>query len=267
VRAAVLGSPVGHSLSPVLHRAAYRELGLADWTYDAIEVVEPELAGFLAALGPEWAGLSLTMPLKTTVLPLVDEVSPLGATTGSVNTLLLRDGRRLGDNTDIAGLRLALDRVGHGAGGRAVVLGGGATARSALAALAGRVTEIVAYVREPALASALIGVASALDVPLDVRRWGARVDLAADLVVNTTPRGAADPLAALVPGDPRALVEVVYEPRPTVLTAAWTGAGGRVADGLVMLVGQAVEQVRLMTGAEIDRRALIVSLERSLKIA
>jgi shikimate dehydrogenase len=267
VRAAVLGSPVGHSLSPLLHRAAYRELGLADWTYDAVDVTEPELPGFLAGLGPEWAGLSLTMPLKTAVLPLLDEVSPLAGVTGSVNTVLLRDGRRLGDNTDVAGLCLALDRVGGGRGGRAVVLGGGATARSALAALNDRVNEVVAYVREPARAQALFDVSSALGVRLDVRRWGDGVDLSADLVVNTTPKGAADVIAVDVPPGPSALVEVLYDPRPTALAAAWARAGGRVVDGLVMLVGQAVEQVRLMTAAEFDRAALIGTLERSLKIA
>ena len=264
MRAAVLGSPVGHSLSPLLHRAAYRELGLAGWTYDAIEVTEPEVAGFLAGLGREWAGLSLTMPLKTAVVPLLDEVSAVAATTGSVNTVLLRGGRQVGDNTDVAGMNLALDRLGGGRWGRAVVLGGGATARSALAALTGRVGEVVAYVREPARARALVEASSALGVHLDVRRWGDGVDLAAGLVVNTTPKGAADALAAAVPSRPGALVEVLYDPRPTALAAAWEGRGGRVVDGLVMLVGQAVEQVRLMTAAEFDRAALVAVLESSL---
>src|ERR1700761_861579 len=98
-RAAVLGSPVAHSLSPVLHRAAYAELGLTDWSYDRFETDEAALPGFLEGLGPEWAGLSLTMPLKRAVIPLLDEISDTAASVEAVNTVVLtEDGRRTGDN-------------------------------------------------------------------------------------------------------------------------------------------------------------------------
>src|SRR5882757_4461339 len=101
-RAAVLGSPIAHSLSPVLHRAAYEELGLGDWSYDRFEIDEEALPGFFGKLGPEWAGLSLTMPLKRAVIPLLDEVSETAASVAAVNTVVLHpDGRRGGDNTDI----------------------------------------------------------------------------------------------------------------------------------------------------------------------
>jgi shikimate dehydrogenase len=134
-RAAVLGSPIAHSLSPALHLAGYRELGLADWSYEAIECDEHELPGFLDSLGPEWAGLSLTMPLKRAVLPLLDETERLALAVGAANTVLLRDGKRLGYNTDVPGMVAAMRAAGVTSGRNAVILGSGATASSALAAL------------------------------------------------------------------------------------------------------------------------------------
>src|SRR5690606_38963978 len=103
-RAAVLGSPIAHSLSPVLHRAAHAAMGLRGWSYEAIECAEDGLPGLLAGLGPEWAGLSLTMPLKRVVLPLLDSVSELAVTVGGANTVVLRDGVRHGENTDVYGI-------------------------------------------------------------------------------------------------------------------------------------------------------------------
>ena len=148
-RAAVLGSPIAHSLSPVLHRAAYARLGLAGWSYGRHEVDEAALPGFLDTLGradgPEdrggdWAGLSLTMPLKRVVIPLLDEADPTALAVNAVNTLIFRaDGARYGANTDVAGLAAALRERGVGSVGGAAVLGAGATAGSALAALSGLV--------------------------------------------------------------------------------------------------------------------------------
>ena len=136
-RCAVLGSPIAHSLSPVLHRAAYAELGL-DWTYEAIEVKEDGLEVFLDDLTDEWRGLSLTMPLKRVALDLVDQRSEVAATVGSVNTILLgRDhGRGSGDNTDVPGARAALSEQGLDGARTARIVGGGATAASIAHALA-----------------------------------------------------------------------------------------------------------------------------------
>ncbi|MGE3285325.1 MAG: shikimate dehydrogenase, partial [Pseudonocardia sp.] len=131
-RAAVLGSPIAHSLSPVLHRAAYAELGLDGWSYGMHECDEAGLPGFVDGLGTDWAGLSLTMPLKRVALQVADEISPLAAATGAANTLVLRPGSRFADNTDVAGLVAAL---GRGSGATALVLGAGGTAQAALAAL------------------------------------------------------------------------------------------------------------------------------------
>ena len=134
-RAAVLGHPIAHSLSPALHRAAYEWAGL-NWRYDACDVTEDSLADFVAACGPEWAGLSLTMPLKRAIIPLLDEVSPLAASVDAVNTVVFRDGIALGDNTDIPGMVSAISAVQRSPLSTACILGGGATARSALVAIA-----------------------------------------------------------------------------------------------------------------------------------
>lgn len=260
-RAAVLGSPIGHSLSPVLHREAYDLLGLTGWRYDAVEVDEAGLAGFLAGLGPDWAGLSLTMPLKAAVLPLLDTAAALVEAVGAANTVLLRDGRREGHNTDVPGLTAALAEAGITELSRASVLGGGATARSAVAALSGIAAEVRAYVRGPARAAELRVVAERTGARLDVRPWGDAADGLRDpLVVNTTPPGAADALTAALPDRPAALLEVLYHPWPTPLAAGWRARGGQLVDGVALLVHQAVLQVELMTRCPVDRPLLAARL-------
>ncbi|MFD3678858.1 shikimate dehydrogenase [Streptomyces sp. NPDC058613] len=251
IRAAVLGSPIEHSLSPVLHRAAYRELGLADRTYDRFEVDEAALPGFVAGLGPEWAGLSLTMPLKRAVIPLLDGISDTAASVEAVNTVVLtEDGRRLGDNTDIPGIVAALHERGIDEVPSAAVLGAGATASSALAAL-GRICtgEVTAYVRSRARADEMLQWGERLGVPVRTADWADAAEaLAAPLVIATTPAGATDALAAAVPAAPGTLFDVLYDPWPTALAAAWTGRGGTLLGGLDLLVHQAVLQVEQMTG-------------------
>ena len=136
-RAAVLGSPIGHSLSPALHRAAYRALGLSTWLYGAHEVQKPALSGFVAGLGPEWAGLSLTMPLKEAAFDVATEVSDLARDVGAINTLVRQqDGGWSGHNTDVYGVSQALREAGWLNVTSSLVLGSGATARSVVAALA-----------------------------------------------------------------------------------------------------------------------------------
>ena len=136
-RAAVLGSPIAHSLSPVLHGAACRALGLSDWVYDSHDVRESALRGFVAGLGPEWAGLSLTMPLKEAGFEIADEVSDLAREVGAINTLVRRpDGGWSVENTDVYGVSQALREAGCLHVASSLVLGSGATARSVVAALA-----------------------------------------------------------------------------------------------------------------------------------
>ena len=250
-RAAVLGSPIAHSLSPVLHRAAYAELGLTGWTYDRFEVDEETLPGFLAGLGPEWAGLSLTMPLKRAVIPLLDEISETARSVEAVNTVVFtKDGRKVGDNTDIPGMVAALRERGIEQVDSAAILGAGATASSALAALSRICTgEVVAYVRSAARAAEMREWGERLDVDVRTADWSDAAEaLRAPLVIATTPAGTTDALATAVPERPATLFDVLYDPWPTDLAARWSMFGGAVVSGLDLLVHQAVLQVEQMTG-------------------
>ncbi|MGW5688084.1 shikimate dehydrogenase [Nonomuraea sp. NPDC003754] len=246
-RAAVLGSPITHSLSPFLHRAAYQAMGLTGWTYEARECDEAGLPAMLDA--EDWAGLSLTMPLKRAVLPLLDTVSDLAVAVGGANTVVFAGGARHGDNTDVHGIEQSLAEAGIPAPGSALVLGGGATAASALAALRGLGTGAATLVvRNPARAGETIEVAERLGMALAVETFD-KLDalLDVDLVVSTLPGGAADAFAGQVARVP-ALFDVVYAPWPTRLAAAVRAAGGKVVGGFPMLLHQAVRQVELMTG-------------------
>jgi len=253
-RAAVLGSPIRHSLSPVLHGAAYQALGLHGWRYDMIECDEPGLAPLLDGMGPEWAGLSLTMPLKRVALAVADEVSPLARAVGAANTLVFPPGGpaagRRADNTDVAGLVAALREAGLGRIQRAVILGAGGTAQSALAAVRelGHQAPVV-LVRNLARTAELRETAERLGMrPAISGRLFEEPLPEADLVISTLPRGAADPLrpARWKPGT--TVLDVVYAPWPTPFAGSALAAGCQVVSGLTVLLHQAVAQVELMTG-------------------
>ncbi|WP_406196480.1 shikimate dehydrogenase [Kitasatospora sp. NBC_01560] len=251
-RAAVLGSPIAHSLSPDLHRAAFAALGLDGWRYDRFEVDEAGLPGFLGGLDEaEWAGLSLTMPLKRAVIPLLDEVSATARSVAAVNTVVFTaDGRRVGANTDVPGLVNALRERGVGEVPSAAVLGAGATASSALAALAQICTgEVTVYVRSPERAREMAELGERLGVAVRTADWerGAEA-LAQPLTVSTTPAGATDAFAAGLPAGPGVLFDVLYHPWPTALAAACAARGATVLGGLDLLVHQAVLQSELFTG-------------------
>lgn len=281
MRAAVLGHPVAHSLSPVLHSAAYRALGLDGWQYGVHDVTEGALEGFLRDVDAGWAGLSLTMPLKQVVIPLLDHVDPLAEAVGAVNTVLFSAAggavTTTGTNTDVHGIVAAL-REGLGARSvaGAVILGGGATAASALAAVAelGCVSPRV-FVRSldrigPLRAAvARMGVSPSFEV-FDERATTSALAVA-DAVVSTTPKYAADQWAPLLTGlltgtgeKPRGvLLDVVYDPRPTALQSAWAALGADTVGGERMLLHQAAEQVRLMTG----RPAPLAAMDDALRAA
>ena len=251
-RAAVLGSPVAHSLSPVLHGAAYEALGLTGWHYGKVECREPELAGFVAGLGPEWVGLSLTMPLKRVAIEVADEVGPLAAAVGAANTLLLSGGRRRAENTDVRGIVEALRETGVDRVEQAVVLGAGGTAQAALAALRELgVTEPTVLVRDVGRAADLRATAERLDVHPRIRGGLGEGPLPqADLVISTLPSGAADALccSGSPAGSETVVLDVVYAPWPTPFAAGAQTGGCRVVSGLIVLLHQAVAQVELMTG-------------------
>jgi shikimate dehydrogenase len=262
-RAAVIGHPVSHSLSPVMHRAAYAALGLDGWGYDARDVDEHALPAFLDGLDGTWAGLSVTMPLKHAVRDFLVDESDLAAQVGAVNTVVIAGDGRHGYNTDVYGIINALAEAGVTALAHATVLGGGATAASALAALRdlGCAEPLVA-VRSPQRSGRLREAAERLGVrprfvPLDdSAALAGAVTGPGGAVVSTLPAGAADPLCGslLDAGSggrdqaPVPLLDVVYAPWPTALASAWRRAGGTVVGGFSMLVHQAEGQVRLMTG-------------------
>jgi shikimate dehydrogenase len=256
--AAVLGSPIAHSLSPVLHRAAYDALGLTDWTYRAVECTEASLPEVLRRLDDEQlAGVSLTMPLKRAVLPLLARVEGLARDVGAANTVVFGGvaGEWWGGNTDVPGFVAALRRAGVDvAQARVLVLGGGATAASALAALADLgVHAATVAVRRAAAADDLRVVASRFGVEVVPLDWADAADAVerADVVVATVPAGATDGMARTLPSRvDGVLFDVVYAPWPTALAAAWSARGGRTVGGLELLVEQAALQVTLMTGLE-----------------
>ena len=304
-RAAVIGSPVSHSLSPVLHRAAYAGLGLDDWSYERRETDSEALSALLAELaapvqaGPAWAGLSVTMPHKQTLLARLDVIDPLAEAVGAVNTVVAQRsgaGSALlaGFNTDVAGIVGALREAARAQAPdrpdgclrieQAVVLGSGATACSALAALgelrAGRITVVARRHAGPGRA---LSAAHRMGLDIETLTWkpadsasnteAARCLAAADVVISTLPAGAADPLVGPTDaftgrsGRTRSaavMLDVVYAPWPTALAQAWGRAGGAVAPGWLMLLHQAVPQVQLMTGQQPDidlmRTALLAAL-------
>jgi len=255
-RAAVLGAPVAHSLSPALHRAAYRALGLDDWTYEAIECDEARLPGLLDSLGQDWAGLSLTMPLKRAVLPLLDRVEPLATEVGGANTVVFGTDGRSGYNTDVPGMITALAEAGVGqAPAATLVLGAGATACAALGALRGiGAGEATVAVRDPVTAGPLLAVAERLGVKVQLVRFGAEPAPARwQLLISTVPAGVADTYADRILARtliPAAVLDVVYHPWPTRLASAAGQAGAVLVSGFELLLHQAARQVELMTGRE-----------------
>jgi shikimate dehydrogenase len=266
-RAAVLGSPIEHSLSPVLHGAAYRELGLADWTFDRVRCEAEELPGFVDGLGPEWAGLAVTMPGKRAALAYATERTRVAELVGAANTLVPRAGGGwLADCTDVEGVVGSLRAAGGvAAGGRAVVLGAGGTATAALTALeALEIPSATIVVRDPARAGEALACAERVGVGVDVARWD-DVDFAAlcggaELVVSTVPAGAVEPLS----GDivrAGCVFDVIYHPWPTPLAEAAAERGTRVVTGLDMLLHQAFAQVRWFTGQEPPRQAMRSALK------
>ncbi len=265
LNAAVLGSPIRHSLSPLLHRAAYRALGIDDaWHYGRQELDEAAFLPFVAGLDGSWRGLSLTMPLKEVAFEAASDVSPTALETGSVNTLVRRDtGEWDGHNTDVHGLATALAGAPHD--GTATVLGSGATARSALVALR---TLGVGRVRLAVRGDAR---ADTLRVAGDLRLDVTVVPLAewpeeGRLFVSTLPGAGGKAAAAAVDRHlDGTLLDVVYAGWPTPLARAAGGAGLVVVPGLDMLVHQAAEQVRLMTGLVAPLDAMLSAAREALR--
>ena len=275
--AAVIGSPIAHSLSPVIHRAAWEQLGIDGWEYRRAEVTEESLPTFIGQLDESFRGLSVTMPCKQAVMPLLDAIDPLASAVGAVNTVVPSAGMLAGFNTDVTGIastiRRACSRSGVPVPSSALVLGARATASSALAALGelGITTTTVAARRFGGPGS-VISAASRLGVSVEQVMWSdvsavASAAARADVLISTLPAGVADPIASrLAPREGQILLDVIYSPRDTALRTTFEKAGGVVAEGTDMLVYQGAAQVQLMTGRSPDpavmRHALEAELER-----
>ena len=273
-KAAVLGSPVDHSRSPDLHRAAYAALGLDGWTYEAIDTSADELPERVGAAGPEWAGFSVTMPGKLAALAFADERTERAELIGSANTLVrLPDGRWRADCTDVDGMTGALCEVGVPAAdsgsftGGAVVVGAGGTALPTIAALADwgfRAVTIVA--RSAPRAADAVALAERLGMSCRVLGFENGPVLAdaaagADVVVSTVPADATGSVVASLRAA-RRLVDVIYAPWPTPLAEAVSDDGGAVVGGLTMLLNQAYSQVEQFTGLPAPRAAMAAALHR-----
>ncbi|MEO6144718.1 MAG: shikimate dehydrogenase [Dermatophilaceae bacterium] len=252
-RAAVLGSPISHSLSPALHSAAYRALGLTNWSYGAHEVRSPALPAFVTGLGAEWAGLSLTMPLKEAAFEVADEVSDLARQVGAINTLVRTpDGGWRGENTDVYGISQALREAGCTHVTSSIVLGSGATARSVVAALAMLGCQRVTFAVRSAARPETLDRARRAGLEVDVVGLADFADGVGDapVVVSTLPADA--PADRMLPEGSRLqghfLLDVVYADWPTPLARVFEEAGASVVSGFEMLVHQGAAQVHLMTG-------------------
>ena len=280
--AAVIGSPIAHSLSPVIHRAAWEQLGIDGWEYRRAEVTEESLPPFIGQLDESFCGLSVTMPCKQAVMPLLDAIDPLASAVGAVNTVVPSAGMLAGFNTDVTGIasaiRRACSRSGVPVPSSALVLGARATASSTLAGLGelGITTTTVAARRFGGPGS-VISAASRLGVSVEQVMWSdvsavASAAARADVLISTLPAGVADPIAScLAPREGQILLDVIYSPRDTALRTTFEKAGGVVAEGTDMLVYQGAAQVQLMTGRSPDpavmRHALEAELERRAREA
>ena len=251
-RLAVLGSPIGHSQSPALHRAAYARLGL-DWEYTAVEMDGRHLGGFIDGLDASWRGLSLTMPLKQDVLPMLDDIDELAGFTGAANTVLFDGASRRGFNTDIGGIVRTLAESDVHRVGRGAIVGAGATALSALVAMSQLgAHDVRVLVRRPGASQPIAELGRGLELVVDEAPLEALADIDdADLVISTLP-GTADldvvPNRDLVSAAP--LLDVAYDPWPTAHGASWLEGGGRVVHGLGMLLHQALLQVRIFVNGD-----------------
>ncbi|KUI17292.1 shikimate dehydrogenase [Mycobacterium sp. GA-1285] len=262
-RAAVLGSPIAHSRSPQLHLAAYRALGLDDWTYERIECTAEQLPGLVAGFGPEWVGVSVTMPGKFAALAVADERTTRAELVGSANTLVRSPAGWRADNTDVGGVTGALDDVSATSG---IVVGSGGTAPAVVVGLAELgVQRITVAARSRGKAAPLVDLATRLGADA---RWcdigGPEISETvadADLMVSTIPADAAATYASTFARIPL-LLDAIYDPWPTPLAVAVENTGGRVISGLQMLLNQAYAQVELFTGMGAPKEAMRAALER-----
>jgi shikimate dehydrogenase len=249
IKSAVLGSPIAHSLSPLLHTTAYKELGIAH-SYEAIEVGSGGLADFILPLDSSWTGFSLTMPLKEEAVVLANEVDDLAARINSANTLYRRDGKWKATSTDVVGFTNSLKMHGIEISGQVVILGAGATARAAAAACDGFANHITVVNRSIKRVKAMS--AAVQHSELSFVDWsGVSIIEDADLVISAAPAGVTD--SVHMPSSVRApFFEALYKPWPTLASEQWALRGGYVIDGLDLLIHQGIAQMEIFSGVSFD---------------
>jgi len=264
-RAAVLGSPIGHSRSPDLHLAAYRELGLTGWTYERIECTAEQLPDVVGGAGPEWVGFSVTMPGKFAALEVASSSTDRARSIGAANTLVHSGEGWHADNTDVDGVSGALTGAGiDPAGQSAVIVGAGGTARPAIVALAAMgVQSLTVVARDAGRAQGVLDLAEQVGLPASVLGFEDAalhsVCQASSVLVSTVPAEAAAPYAQFLAMAP-AILDVIYHPWPTELAAAANRRGAAVVGGLEMLLNQAFTQVELFTGQPAPQAAMAAAL-------
>ena len=270
LKAAVLGFPIAHSLSPVLHTKAFDLLGIAG-SYQAIEVASGGLAEFLKSQGAIYDYLSLTMPLKEEVLVIAEssgiEVDDLALQIQSVNTLIRNGSDWSATSTDGSGFVKALANAGYDHFNSVLILGAGGTARAVAGALddiADSVSIMGRSVRRNA------GIAACFrKVSPEFIVWDDQIDLRQfDLIVNTTPSGAADLVAENIPSKVEGLLfDVLYKPWPTLIARRWSDVGGKVISGLELLLYQGIDQINIVhpLGREIIDDQLRAALNNASK--
>lgn len=266
---AVLGSPVSHSLSPLLHRSIFSHLGLPI-NYDAVEVTSGELETFLNKSQGQYDYFSLTMPLKEEALSLSVDIDPLVRRIQSANTLIRRDDMWSLYSTDGLGFLKALEASGHAKFDSVLVLGAGGTARAVVGAL-DEISAKISVLGRTSTRSAVLE-ASVLRAEFSYLRWSDTPDFSPyDLIVNTTPAGAADILANSVSNlsSPQStlLFDVIYKPWPTVLASRWRDSGGTVLNGSEMLLYQGIAQAELVLGRVLDYQDLAKAIRPILTSA
>jgi len=263
IRGAVLGSPIAHSLSPTLHRAVFESLGISG-SYEAIDVPSGTLSNFFLAHESDFDYFSLTMPLKEEVRTLNVTCDELSLRIGSINTLIKRDGRWLGTSTDGSGFLAALSSQGYSKFSHALILGAGGTARAVAGALDGNVETLTVMGRTSTRRDALERCVETSS--FNYLSWISDPNINSyDLIINTTPAGAADLLAENLPSKVSGLLfDVIYKPWPTVLASAWSDRSGRVINGKELLLWQGLDQLALVLSQKIDRDSLSTQLRSIL---
>ena len=263
IRGAVLGSPISHSLSPALHRAAFERIGVAG-SYEAIDVPSGTLSEFFLSNQSEFDYFSLTMPLKEEAHLLQVTCDELSLRIGSINTLYKKEGRWLATSTDGSGFLAALAAQGFSSFSNALILGAGGTARAVAGALDGNAKTLSVMGRTSTRRDALERCVEKSDFAYLPWKNDPEIN-SYDLIINTTPAGAADLLAENLPVQVSGLLfDVIYKPWPTVLASAWEDRSGKVINGKELLLWQGLDQLALVLTEEFDRESLSSHLREIL---